>query len=43
MPVSVKWSLIGGVALLCLGAAYLLIERGPAILLDLQGAVNACF
>lgn len=43
MPQSVKWGVIAGIAALCLGAAYLLIERGPALLLDLGGALAGCF
>ena len=30
MPRSVKWGLIGGIALLCAGAAYLMSTRGAA-------------
>jgi hypothetical protein len=43
MPASLKWSLIGGVAALCIGAAYLMAARGPAMLLDLGGALAGCF
>jgi hypothetical protein len=43
MPESLKWSLIGGIAVLCLGAAYLMAVRGPAMLLDLGGALAGCF
>ncbi len=43
MPESVKWSLIGGVAILCAGAAYLMAERGPALLLDLGNVLAGCF
>jgi hypothetical protein len=43
MPESVKWSLIGGIAVLCLGAAYLMAARGPALLLELGGALSGCF
>jgi len=43
MPESVKWSLIGGIAVLCLGAACLMAARGPALLLDLGGALSGCF
>jgi hypothetical protein len=39
----VKWSLIGGIAILCAGAAYLMAVRGPAILLDLGNALAGCF
>ncbi len=43
MPESVKWSLIGGVAVLVAGAAYLMVARGPALLLDIGGALAGCF
>jgi hypothetical protein len=43
MPRGVKWSLIGGIALLCAGAAYLMSTRGPALLLDLGTALAGCF
>ena len=43
MPESIKWSLMGGIAVLCLGAAYLLIARGPALLLDIGSALAGCF
>ena len=43
MPRSLKWGVIGGVSVLCAGATYIMIVRGPAILLDLAGAIAACF
>ncbi|MGO9547201.1 MAG: hypothetical protein ACLPPF_20705 [Rhodomicrobium sp.] len=43
MPQSVKWSVIAGIAILCIGAAYLMLARGPAVLLDLGGALAGCF
>jgi hypothetical protein len=43
MPASLKWSLIGGIGVLCLGASYLLVTRGPALLLDIGGALLGCF
>ncbi len=43
MPETLKWTLIGGLTLLCLGAAYLMATRGPALLLDLGGALLGCF
>ncbi len=43
MPEGLKWSLIGGIAVVCLGAAYLMAARGPAMLLDLGGALSGCF
>ncbi len=43
MPQYVKWSLFGGIAILCAGAAYLMVARGPALLLDLGNALAGCF
>ena len=43
VPRSIKWSLIGGVAILCAGAAYLMAVRGPAVLLDLGTSLAGCF
>lgn len=43
MPTHLKWSLIGGLAALCAGAAYLMAMRGPAMLLDIGGALSGCF
>lgn len=43
MPHTAKWTLIAGLAILCMGAAYLMFVRGPAILLDLGGALASCF
>ena len=43
MPETLKWTLIGGLTLLCVGAAYLMATRGPALLLDLGGALAGCF
>ncbi len=43
MPETLKWTLIGGLTLLCLGAAYLMATRGAALLLDLGGAFTGCF
>jgi hypothetical protein len=43
MPETLKWSLIGGIAAVCLGAAYLMAARGPALLLDIGGALAGCF
>jgi hypothetical protein len=43
MPASLKWSLIGGIGVLSLGASYLLVTRGPALLLDIGGALLGCF
>jgi hypothetical protein len=37
------WSLIAATAILCAGAAYLMIVRGPVLLLDLGNALAACF
>jgi hypothetical protein len=43
MPQSVKWTLAAGVTILCAGAAYLTISRGPALLLDLGNMLAGCF
>lgn len=43
MSQSLKWGLIFGLATLCAGAAYLMAVRGPALLLDLSGALAGCF
>ncbi len=43
MPASWKWSLIGGIGALCLGAAYLMVARGPVLLIDIGGALLGCF
>jgi hypothetical protein len=43
MPQALKWSFIAAVALLVAGAAWIMIERGPALLLDLGGAIAGCF
>jgi hypothetical protein len=43
MPAAMKWGLIGAAGALCLGAAYLFVTRGSAILLDIGGALTGCF
>ncbi|MFZ0570216.1 MAG: hypothetical protein ACLPJW_20405 [Rhodomicrobium sp.] len=43
MPQRVKWSLLGGIAIVCAGAAYLMVARGPVLLLDLGNALAGCF
>lgn len=43
MSPSAKLAIWSGIALIVGGAAWLMIERGPAILVDLAGAVMACF
>jgi hypothetical protein len=43
MPQTVKWSLIAAATIFCAGAAYLMVARGPALLLDLGNALAACF
>lgn len=43
MPESLKWTVLGGIAILCAGAAYLTIWRGPALLLDLGNLLAGCF
>ncbi|ADP69375.1 hypothetical protein Rvan_0085 [Rhodomicrobium vannielii ATCC 17100] len=43
MPQALKWSFIAAVAVLVAGAGWLMITRGPALLLDLGGAIVGCF
>jgi hypothetical protein len=43
MPQSAKWTLLAGAAILCAGAAYLTVSRGPALLLDLGNMLAGCF
>jgi hypothetical protein len=43
MPRAVKWSLIGNIVIFCAGAAYLMAQRGPALLLDLGTSLAGCF
>lgn len=43
MPQPLKWSLIGAIAILCFGAAYLMVARGPALILDLGNSLAGCF
>lgn len=43
MPFALRLALVPVLALLIGGAAYLMAVRGPAILVDLAGAVTACF
>ncbi len=43
MPASLKWSLIAAIGALCLGVSRLTISRGPALLLDIGGALLGCF
>jgi len=43
MPQALKWSFIAAVAVLLGGAAWLMLTRGPALLLDLGGAIVGCF
>lgn len=40
MPRGVKWGLAAAVGTLVMGAGYLAVVRGPAILIDLAGAVR---
>jgi hypothetical protein len=43
MPAGLKWSLIGAITALCIGASYLMVTRGPALLLDIGGGLAGCF
>jgi len=43
VPNYVKWGILAALAVVCAGAAYLMVLRGPALLLDLKGALVACF
>jgi hypothetical protein len=40
MPFAARIIIISSVALLCAGAAYLLLARGPALLIDLSAAAS---
>ncbi len=43
MPSSLRWGLIAAVSALLVAATYLMISRGPALLVDLGSAVLGCF
>jgi hypothetical protein len=43
MPVAIKFAMCTALAALIAGAAYLMVARGPAILIDLGGALAGCF
>jgi hypothetical protein len=38
MPLQLRIAIISGIALLCAGAAYLMLARGNALVLDLSAA-----
>jgi hypothetical protein len=38
VPIAARITIIGTVALICGGAAYLMLTRGPALLIDLTAA-----
>jgi hypothetical protein len=40
MPLAARITIIASLTVLCAGAAYLLIARGPALLIDLSAAVQ---
>ncbi len=40
MPLSVRIAILSGLGLLCAGAVYLMIVRGPALLIDLSSSVT---
>ena len=40
MPLAAKIIIISSVTLLCAGAAYLMLARGPALLIDLSVAAS---
>lgn len=43
VPRAVKWGTLAVLGIICVGAAFLFISRGPAMLLDLGSAIAACF
>jgi hypothetical protein len=43
MPSGLKFAVTAVIMLACGGAAYLMVERGPALMLDLTDAIAACF
>jgi hypothetical protein len=45
MPVGARLAIITIIALICAGAVWLMLVRGPALLLDLSGAAGRliCF
>jgi hypothetical protein len=43
MTFATKAAILSALAALVGGAAWIMITRGPAILLDLAGAITACF
>jgi hypothetical protein len=40
MPLAARITIIASLTVLCAGAAYLLIARGPALLIDLSAAAH---
>lgn len=40
MPIAARLTIIAAVTLLCAGAAYLMLARGPALLIDLSAAAT---
>ena len=43
MPLRLRIAILAGVGLLCLSAAYLMLARGDAMLLDLSAAAARLF
>jgi hypothetical protein len=40
MPLAARIIIISSITLLCAGAAYLMLARGPALLIDLSAAAS---
>jgi hypothetical protein len=40
MPLAARIAIISSLTLVCLGAAYLMLTRGPALLIDLSAAAT---
>jgi len=40
MPIAARIVIIGSLTLICAGAAYLMLARGPALLIDLSAAAS---
>ena len=43
MPIAVRIAIITGISLICAGAAYLMLARGSALLLDLSATAARLF
>ena len=42
MPLAARITIIATLALICAGAAYLMLARGPTLLIDLSAAASRC-